>query len=411
MLKEKVKNYYHKHMDNQTLRKGLIFFRRLKRTHKKIRVLFICQMPQLWNKMSDVYFEMLEDSRIEVSVLVVPDISVAKENQEESIRFFKNIKGNVIHARTGSGWYPIRDLNPDYVFYQRPYDAYLPDEYRSTCVAGYARVCYIPYAYACTKPVEHSCYNPYFFENVYMFFAENEYARRLIINRDKELYAKRLKNAYYLGYPALDNIRKSKEVRCRFWEKDDQSYKILWCPRWTTDVNLGASNFFEYKDFFIQWVQKNESSSVVFRPHPMMFSNFEKTGEMSKEEAKQYLSHYMEHGRLMYDDQAEYYTTLWNSDVLVADLTTVMIEYLVTRKPIVYCVSDIEYNDFRKRIIGGCYCVHNGQELSDTLEMLAKGEDPLREERNRTADYLLKGKEDAAKSIVKKIKTDFYSGR
>lgn len=368
-------------------------------------------MPQLWNKISDVYYEMQQDSRIEVYILVVPDVSVAQENQEESIRFFKGIKGKIINAKTGNGWFSISNINPDYVFYQRPYDAYLPEEYRSFCVAAYARVCYIPYSYACTKPVEYSCYNQDFFANVYMFFAENRYAKKLVIEREKEMYAKKLKKAYYLGYPALDSIRKSEGKRSHFWNEDTQKYKILWCPRWTTDVNLGASNFFEYKDFFIEWVNKRKNTSVVFRPHPMMFSNFEKTGEMSAEEAKQYLSNYMGHERLMYDNHAEYYTTLWNSDVLVADLTTVIIEYFVVRKPIVYCVADIEYNDFMKKIISGCYCVRNEQELDDTLLMLERGEDPLSDERNRIADYLLKGKEDTAKVIVSKIKDDFYSGK
>ncbi|WP_289302356.1 CDP-glycerol glycerophosphotransferase family protein [Sporofaciens musculi] len=411
MLKEMVKRYYHGHIDNRFLRQGLISFRKLTRANKKIKIIFICQMPQLWNKISDVYYEMLQDSRIEVYIVVVPDVSVSQENQENSIRFFKGIKGKIIVAKTVNGWYPIRNIKPNYVFYQRRYDAYLPEEYRSFCVAAYARVCYIPYAYACTKPVEHSCYNQDFFANVYMFFAENGYAKKLIIEREKELYAKKQKNAYYLGYPALDNIRKSKGIKGHFWMEDDPRYKILWCPRWTTDVNLGASNFFEYKDFFIEWVNKRKNTSVVFRPHPMMFSNFEKTGEMSGEEAKQYLNNYMEHERLMYDNYAEYYTTLWNSDVLVADLTTVIIEYFVVRKPIIYCVADIEYNDFMKKVISGCYCVHNGQELADTLDMLERGEDPLLDERNRIADYLLKGKEDTAKVIVSKIKEDFYSGK
>lgn len=411
MVKEKVKKYYHKHMDNQIMRRGLIAFRKIFRTNKRIKVLFICQMPQLWNKISDVYYEMLQDSRIEVYILVVPDISVAKENQEESIRFFQGIKGKVISAKTENGWYPIRDINADYVFYQRPYDAYLPEEYRSSCVAGHSRVCYIPYAYACTKPVEQSCYNQDFFANVYMFFAENGYAKKLIMEREKEQYAKKLKNAYYLGYPALDNIRKSKEITSHFWKDNVQSYKILWCPRWTTEINLGASHFFEYKDFFIEWVNKNKNSSVVFRPHPMMFSNFKKTGEMSEIEAERYLSNYINNEKLIYDSNAEYYTTLWKSDVLVADLTTVIIEYFVVRKPIVYCVADIEYNDFMKKIISGCYCVHNEQELTETLKMLESGQDPLLDERNKIADYLLKGKEDTAKSIVRKIKEDFYSGR
>lgn len=411
MIRERLKDYYHSHMDNKVLRQGLSAYRKIKRANKEIKVLFICQMPQLWNKIEDVYSEMRRDSQIKVFILVVPDVSVSLENQKESIEFFQRIEGTIINAKSGSDWYSVKELNPDYVFYQRPYDAYLPYEYRSSCVAQYARVCYIPYAYACTKPVEDSCYNFDFFVNVYMFFAENEYSREVIVEREKERYINKIKNAFYLGYPALDSIKKSKSLQGVYWKKDDKSYKILWCPRWTTEPKLGASHFFEYKDCLVEWVRKNKEYSMVFRPHPMMFSNFESTGQMTKKEAQQYLSNYMDNKRLMYDERPEYYSTLWNSDVLVADLTTVIIEYFVTRKPIIYFISEIEYNDFMKRIVSGCYCVKNKQELIEILKMLNRGEDPLTEERNKVADYLLKGKDEVAKSIVNKIKVDFYSGK
>ena len=411
MLKQKAKNFYHKHMDNPLLKGMIAGYRRHSRRGKKVRVVFICQMPQLWNKLESVYQQMRQDSQFECVILAVPDESIAKEHQKESLAFFDRLAGRVIQAQKADGsWVSLEEMCPDYVFYQRPYDHYLPECYQSGTVAAYARICYVPYAYACTVPVEASCYNQAFFTNVYLFFAEDAYARDLVFHREEALYRAGRKKAFYLGYPALDQILGARSRQGMFWEKgqDAESFKMLWCPRWTTDKNLGSSNFFEYKDALPELVQSKDDWSMVFRPHPMMFDNFVKTGEMTALEAENYLRKYQAQDGLYYDKEADYYTTLWRSDILVADLTTVMIEYLVTRKPIIYCVADIEYNAFMKGILSGCYCVGTWEELKETIRMLYAGEDPLKEQRNKAADLLIKGKEHAAEAIVKELKKDFY---
>lgn len=408
MLKQKAKNFYHMHMDNQLLKGMLAAYRRHKRKGKRIRVVFICQMPQLWNKLEGVYQAMLQDPHFQCIILAVPDESIAKENQEASLQSFEQLEGKTIRAKTGSGsWVSLEDLRPDYVFYQRPYDHYLPECYRSGTVASYTRICYVPYAYACTVPVEASCYQQDFFRNVYLFFAEDDYARKLVYQREKELYQQGRKKALYLGYPALDKIVDAKGRESVFWKEGiSQIFKLLWCPRWTTDKGLGSSHFFEYKDVLPELIREHEGYSMVFRPHPMMFDNFVKTGEMTRQEVEEYLRQYQE--PLYYDKGAGYYATLWASDILVADLTTVIIEYLVTRKPIIYCATDIEYNAFMTEILAGCYCVDTWEELKQTIVMLRTGNDPLKEERNAAADRLLKGKEHAAEAIIKELKKDFY---
>ncbi len=398
-------------MDNPVLKGMLAGYRRYSRKGKRLRVVLICQMPQLWNKQESVYLQMLRDPQFECTILTVPDESIAKEHQKESLAFFDRLEGRVIQAQKADGsWASLEELRPDYVFYQRPYDHYLPECYRSGTVAAYARICYIPYCYACTVPVEASCYHQAFFTNVYLFFAENAYARDLVYHREEALYGAGRKKALYLGYPALDQILSARSVKSMFWEKEEDAgiFKMLWCPRWTTDKNLGSSNFFEYKDALPGLVQSKKDWSMVFRPHPMMFDNFVKTGEMTAREAESYLRQYQAQAGLYYDKEADYYATLWRSDILIADLTTVMIEYLVTRKPIIYCVADIEYNAFMKGILSGCYCVETWEELRQTIAMLSAGEDPLKEQREAAADLLLKGKEHAAEAIVRELKKDFY---
>lgn len=410
MMKEKIKTYYHKYLaDSKVVRSLLRTSRRIKRKGKKIRIVFICQMPQLWNKMESVYQEMKNDEHFECCIYVVPDESIAEKNQQKSLEYFMNYDDNAIMAKNRDGWVSLEKMQPDYVFYQRPYDHYLPECYRSYTVAAYSRVCYISYSYACTIPVEGSCYNQAFFRNVYLFFAENEYAKNLIYQREEALYQENRKKVFYLGYPAMDSIINAKEMESLYWKEDEKSeYKILWCPRWTTDINLGASHFFEMKDSMKNFVKDNNDFSMVFRPHPMMFDNFIKTGEMTSNEVDEYLKEYTGKNRLYYDKDAEYYSTLWASDVLIADLTTVIIEYFVTGKPVIYCKTEIEYNDFMKQIISGCYCVGSWNEIVDILDMLAKGEDPLKQEREKIRLMLTKGNGCSSQAILEEMKKDYY---
>lgn len=413
MLKEKAKNFYHRHMDNKLLKGMLVSYRRHKRKGKRIKVVFICQMPQLWNKLEGVYQAMCNDPHFECTLLTVPDESIAKENQEASLQFFEQLGGNTIRAKTGpKSWVSLEEMRPDYVFYQRPYDHYLPECYQSKTVAPYTRICYVPYAYAWAVPIEASCYQHDFFENLYLFFAEDDYARKLVYQREEAMYRAGRKKALFLGYPALDKILGAREKQCVYWKEDedrsDRVLKLLWCARWTTDKHLGRSHFFEYKDLMPQFVRDSGRYSMVFRPHPMMFDNFIKTGEMTRQEAEEYLSQYQGQASLYYDKQADYYATLWKSDVLVSDLSTVIIEYLVTRKPIIYFATDIEYNDFMKEVLSGCYCANTWEEFKQTIAMLYEGDDPLKEKRNAAADRLIKGKEHAAEAIIKELKKDFY---
>ena len=125
-------------MDNPVLKGMLAGYRRYSRKGKRLRVVLICQMPQLWNKQESVYLQMLRDPQFECTILTVPDESIAKEHQKESLAFFDRLEGRVIQAQKADGsWVSLEELRPDYVFYQRPYDHYLPECYRSGTVAAF----------------------------------------------------------------------------------------------------------------------------------------------------------------------------------------------------------------------------------------------------------------------------------
>lgn len=62
----------------------------------------------------------------------------------------------------------------------------------------------------------------------------------------------------------------------------------MWTPRWTTNKKLGGSNFFVYYKLLLEYAEKNDDVDLLCRPHPLMFDNFLKTGEMKIEEIDDY---------------------------------------------------------------------------------------------------------------------------
>ena len=93
------------------------------------------------------------------------------------------------------------------------------------------------------------------------------------------------------------------------------------------DKRLYRSTFFEYKDKIIDYVNRNDKLKFVFRPHPLMFNNFINEGLMSKKEVKEYLDNFKENK--VYDDQGDYFDTFRESDVLVTDFSSIIIDYFI----------------------------------------------------------------------------------
>lgn len=354
--------------------------------HNCIKVLFICQMPQLWAKMKPVYEAMRKSEDFVPFILAVPDnIKIPQENQSYS--YLSKDYVEVINAATVEGWYNIKDKGFEYIFYQRPYDVHLPEQYRSNQTIKFSKICYIAYGFLLSKTNEKLCMDRAFFRNIYLYFAENEYVKKININRFPKSHEKMVRKSVYVGYPALTDMQEAKKSKLN---KDENHFDVMWTPRWTTNVDLGYSNFFRFKDNIIDYFKKHSDCNLRFRPHPLMFDNFIKTGEMTKEEVKKYKEEFGKHLNMIFDESAEYFSMFWNSDILITDISSIIIEYFLTGKPIIYCESGIEPNDFTKEILEVCYYARNWNEVENYLEMIKNGNDGLSEKRKKAVESFSK---------------------
>ncbi len=361
----------------------------------RIKVGFIVQVPELWSKQVDVFNTMLRDTFFDPWLIIVPPYNFGKcrldEFGEEKEFFINASQGKFLLARENGKWRDIRNDEFDYVFYQRPYDNYLPDSFRSLHTSRYTRICYIPYA---TPEMKDTTIYPYeFFKNIYLGFMEDEHAAQLNNRRFHDKTNTRFLN---IGYPPFQRCL-SINSRC--------NYKmVLWAPRWSYDPIVGGSHFFEYVDKLTGYPW-GEIGFMV-RPHPLMWSNFLKEKIISEREIVEIQNKWKELGILI-DKNREIERTFETVDILISDRSSIIPMFFLTGKPIVFCPPEkADYSFIFKTIIPGLYIANNENELTSMLSSLLAGEDPLKENREEIIKSDFVQHSSAIMNIITMLKKD-----
>lgn len=387
---------------------NLMAYIRIKKMHNhetsgksKITMVFLVQDLTIWNKLKSVYVQLDSDERFSTWILAIPD-DVTQSGDDNYGDLKKMYPGaQIIDAKEKDGWYDLKQLKPDYVFFQRPYDTYLPVPYRSANVAKYAKTCYLNYGYNFTDMANLSMAK-IFFRNIHLFFAENEIYQKKNIDRFKYSHKKGYRKSYNLGYPAFQDFMSQQES-----VHSDGHYKVMWTPRWSEDVEVGGSNYFRFKDRMIDYIKDNKDTSLIFRPHPMLFSHSLEVGRMTEDEVKEYLKIFNENDRFLYDNGKEYADKFWESDVLVTDFSSVIMEYYLTGKPIVYCPTGMKINPFFKDILSVNYVADNWEDVDRILNRLKNGQDELKEARQKKVNQFIGDYKNISKRFANAIYEDY----
>lgn len=347
------------------------------------RVVFLCELPSLWNSFRTVVAAMKEDSRFEV---ILVNLWCRVYDADGSFTYqhadFHGIEEEIGQSFVEScdpisdQWLDLEAMQPDYVFYMRPYDYYRHPAYHIEAVSKYARTCYIPYGMSIIGgEVEKFALPVDFCSRLYYFFLNNPFRKEYVL----ELlgFPSNLDDAHflYLGYPRLDLIRAIREKSVERGE----GFTLLWLPRWNTRENL--CSFFEYKDILPEYASNHPGCCLILRPHPLCFQEFLRTGELTPEELDALKRMYAESSALRLDEESDYLPSFRESDVLVADATSLIAEYFATGKPIIFCKKEDKASLLMRRLSPGMYIVEDRQELLETLDALRQGIDPLKEVR------------------------------
>jgi len=368
----------------------------LKQAHGiPIKVLFVCHEPTLWSMFESVYQAMAEDSGFSPLVVAMPyKHSTLPEGQYKDAGMLELCEKNGIKAIKGydkekDEWLDPAPLMPDYVFFQTPYDFFVP-AWSVEKIYLLAKVCYIPYTALVSKgEVAAMQYPESFLRHTSFYFLENPLTQDAFINRFAGQTWFKKERAIVTGYPKLDYLNETTEYTGKVWRRGTQKgiKRILWTPRWVTSE--GVCHFFDYKDYFFEFCKNHPDVDFVFRPHPLCFQNFIKTGEMPLEEQNKMRHEYEMSLNMAIDENRSYLDTFWTSDLLISDFSSILIQYYSTGKPIIYTHRTNLFSDYALALSEGMYWVQNVKELDETISMILSGDDPLRQKREELKNKLI----------------------
>ena len=387
-----------------------------KRAQKKkkngdpITVSFVCHDPALWIMFESVYNAMKKDSRFYPQVIVLPNkldrFSKKKFRDSRMEKYCAHLGLNMVEGFDASRmkWKKPNDFDSDYLFYQQPYLLF-PKAWSIEHVSRRVKVCHIPYAFALFEWANFYNMNipELFLQHTYFVFHENTTIQQSLKKRCGNTPWFSKIQTRVSGYPKFDYFDYSKKLKGAAWKRGltPGVKRILWTPRWNTDQ--GTCHFFDYKDFLHHFCSKNEQIDFVFRPHPLCFKHFLKTGELSEKELENMRLDYSSSSQMSIDETYNYQDTFLTSDILISDHSSMLIEYFATGKPVVFTYTDGFSSDFGQEFSKGYYWVKNKVELKETLNMLIQGEDPLFETRKQIIQEMIYRPQGGAGEKIKEL--------
>lgn len=388
-------------------------FKLKKLNNEKINVVFVCHRPAVWGSLKTVYEAMKADESFNVKIVTIPnkkqlpDLGLNHEvyESEGAEVFWKGedvISGYNYETKE---WIDLKLLKPDYVFFQQPYNITRQEYFKSWNVAKYSKICHVEYGYISQKLIGIDCLPPDFVKNLSYLFIMHEQQR----NWYTEYFNNVGSNAKMVltGFPRFDSLSEYENCDSEMWKhKKDESFRIIWTPRWC--LNESNCHFMNYKDTLMDYAKKNKDVDFMFRPHPQAFLNYVAEGIISDTDLTNYCNELQSMDNGILDKSTDFLLNFYSSDCLITDYSSVVIEYFLTGKPIIYCKNDNSIVDNEGKFTDGFYFVRNWNELENVINDLKNGIDPLYEKRMeiiKTEFY--RPVEGAGNTIKNFVKQDF----
>ena len=317
---------------------SLKYLKKNEKFNKSKKVIFICQNESVWNKSKSVFVE-LKNRGIDCSLLVVNDVIPFKN--EKSV-FEEEFPDDVILYKNNI----LKEMKPRIVFYTRTYENYLPKDLSTKEVIKHSNIAYIPYFYANCQGDTQLMGKRFAYRCKY-FFADQKLIKDSFDSCCQKRIDKGLQYSFLFGYPQFEdelNYLKKSDLSLSAFTKNKKGLKVMWNPRWTNDEGVGGSNFFKYQKQMFDLLINNDKFSFVFRPHPLLFKNFIEKGSMTQEDKDALLKRIEESTNSVYDNSGNYLDTMIDCDLLVSDSSSLIPEFALLGKPVIYCSSDAVVN-------------------------------------------------------------------
>ena len=384
--------------------------------NEKMRIVFIVQRTEVFNSVRSIFEAAVASDQCEVYLLPIPRRNLQQTESQWNtyptiMEFCRKLGGGKVidtYNFETQAFFDLEQISPDYIFLNVPYTDEYPVPYEIHNLVRIAKVCYVPYGYQLPNEkrfevLYSGSLSEGLLQNVDFLFADSK--ATFVYSQQRMwlstlLYGKRL---YELGFPRFDNISiESGQTEVK---------NILWLPRWTSENQEEAYNlpscFFEYKDLLPKYIEERKDGHLIIRPHPLAFQNYVEKGVMTVHEVQAYKQRIALSQWVSLDEQPSYEESFANADILVADYSSIIIEYAYLGKPIIYCGNPEDLSPLVSYLTETFYYVKNWEQMKKVLDDLSDGIDPMKERRDIAVEQFRNSTQNASAKIMNVLWKDF----
>jgi hypothetical protein len=351
---------------------------------KRIRVIFLTFYFEAWDALADIHDQMLVDDRFDVKVISIPrrfssESEFAEEDQVDE--FFDNI--GVSHLRFNerdsfANLAKLRDLAPDYVFINYPWQRNYPPGYRVEQLSEFTKVCYVPYySMQLVNELGEEGVAPHLYQQ------RSHQLASLIFTQDsnvREAYAHTERgndHVYLTGTPKLDAQFRQVQSGDKRWPiADIGNYRVLWAPHHSyshTWLNFGV--FSQIYLQMLNFAKTHPQVDLVMRPHPLMFDTLVDREVINQGGLAAWLDAWNSLPNTDIDSDGNVAQLFAATDLLVTDGISFLGEYpLATGKPAIFIENPNHWpwSPMGELVAAANIKVHTFEEFTDAFNNIRK---------------------------------------
>lgn len=376
---------------------------------RPIEVALMIQSATMWVVWENVYRALRDDPRFDVRVVAAP---FERDAAQKDVAIFLLDEGVPFVRHTH--YDPARE-QPDLVIFQSPYDGTRPPAWGSASLrAAGVRYAYSPYGMELSggPDYDRGNYGQPFIQHAWRIFARSASHWRMY-----GLHCPRGNDHVRVtGHPKLDALDALSDARvpAELAAFAEGRRVVLYNPQWSIAADgSGASTFHLWGDALLDRVEARGDLALVMRPHPLLFGTLVERGICDAAFIAEIRERFERSEVLWLDESDDYRGALRVSHALVSDLSSLLLEVACLGKPVAYLENPKgPPTNADGHALDAFHRPATPEQLDAFLDMVARGDDELRAEREaKVAEVLYRPPGTVAEEILEVIHQGLTRGR
>lgn len=399
-----------------------------------IKVVFLGLYFEAWDAFDEIYQKMAKDPRFEPIVVSMPrkltgQLAYAQEDKAHA--FFESRQ--IPHIRLNSGGSGsqnaeglaiLKDLAPDYVFVNYPWQRNYQPAVRFDHLVEFTRLVYVPYF--SLVMVDEPDDEPGGGQGdapvaTHLFTQRLHQLASLVFTQERDVvdaYAlteRGNSHVHFTGSPKIDNLAREAEAGKSSWPLEEGKFKIVWAPHHSYSPHW--YNFGVFSKIYLQMLEfakANSDIQIVLRPHPFLWSTLTDRKVLTEAELASWRKSWDELPNTSVDEEGSYAGLFLATDILVTDGISFLGEYpLVTGKPAIFFENADHWKFSATGEIAAASSIRakTFAELTEMIEKAKNNSLPSREtEIQKLVEASSPHQGESANRIIEIVYEDFVSG-